>query len=606
MNEIAVQEKIAVKERKVAAQQPTSINPITAEIIRHGLLSIPNQIDVNITRTAFSPLIYEYKDYAVGIVDPDGRLICQSKGGIPIFVANALGAAVQDGLKVHGREAIEPGDIIISNHAGTLGQHLNNVVMYTPIHFGADGKEDLFGFMAVLVHWIDVGGITVGSCISSNTTEIFQEGIQFRSTKLWSRGRPLRDIYRIIEVNTRFPYMAMGDLESQIAGCLLGKAKILELLAKYGMANVRAAIELMWQASEAATRDAIRKIPDGVYEASSFLDNDGIDLERRVPIGVIVRVQGDEMTVDFSGVGDQVKGPLNSGREGGAVAAARIALKYFATPDEPANDGSFRPLHVVIPEGKFLSARPGAPLGAYSTPLSSVIDTILKALVPAAPERVAAGHHGTMGIHAYEGRDPKTGELFQNLETSHGGWGASLGHDGPGPYKTMGHGDTRDVPIEAQEAMYPLRIDYTRFRQDSGGAGEFRGGLGLEKKVTALAPCQVRLLVERNGCPAWGIFGGCDGKPPMTTIERPGREPVASLKGLFDLEAGDAVSVLTGAGGGYGDSLKRDTTRVAADVRHGYVSRAAARDLYGVVLDDNGIVQESETRDLRRRLAGVP
>ena len=334
-----------------------AVNPITAEIIRHALLSIPNQIDVNITRTAYSPLVYEYKDYAVGIVDPEGRLISQSSGGIPLFVANALGTAVNDGVLIHGRDGIEPGDVIFSNHAGTLGQHLNNVVMYTPVFIGAE----LVAFMCVLVHWIDVGGMVVGSCAPVGPTEIFQEGIQYRSVKLWSRGKPMKDVYRIIENNTRFPRMLLGDIESQLAGCLMGRDLIAGVVEKYGLATTRGAVEIMWKRSEAAARAAIRKIPDGVYRASSFLDNDGVELEKKMVLDVVVRVEGDEMTVDFSGICDQVKGPINSGREGGAVTAARIAFKYIAAPDEPGNDGSFRPLHVVIPDGKFLSASGTAP-----------------------------------------------------------------------------------------------------------------------------------------------------------------------------------------------------------------------------------------------------
>ncbi len=319
-----------------------TVNPITAEIIRYGLMSIPNQIDVNITRTAYSPLVYEYKDYAVGIVDPEGRLISQSSGGIPLFVANALGTAVNDGIAIHGRDGIEPGDVIFSNHAGTLGQHLNNVVMYTPVFAGSE----CVAFMCVLVHWIDVGGMVVGSCAPVGPTEIFQEGIQFRSVKLWSRGEARKDIYRIIEYNTRFPRMLLGDIESQLAGCLMGRDLIAAQIEKYGLEAVRASVELMWRRSEAAARASIAAIPDGIYRASSFLDNDGVELDKKMPVDVVVTVSGDEMTVDFSGVADQVKGPINSGREGGAVTAARIAFKYIAAPDDPANDGSFRPLKI--------------------------------------------------------------------------------------------------------------------------------------------------------------------------------------------------------------------------------------------------------------------
>ena len=586
--------------QRQTAQSASTLNPITAEIVRHALLSIPNQIDANIMRTAFSPLIYEYKDFAVGIVDAEGKLICQAKGGIPLFVANALGVAVRDGLAVHGADGIEDGDLLITNHAGTMGQHLNNVVMYTPIFAGPD-KRDLFGFMAVLVHWIDIGGITVGSFLSSDTTSVFQEGIQYRSVKLWSRGKPQKDIYSIVQTNTRFPHMLMGDLESQIAGCLLGRTKVAEVIGKYGLDTVRASVEAMWDRSEASTRKALHEIPDGTYEAESFIDNDGVELDRRVPVRVVVHVAGDEMTVDFSGVAEQARGPINSGREGGAVAAARIALKYLAMPDEPPNDGCFRPLHVVIPDGKFISAGADAPLGAYSTVLPTVVDTIIRALVPAAPDRVAAGHHATMGLHAFEGRH-ENGELFQNVETSHGGWGASLGHDGAGPFKTMVHGDTRDVPVEVQEALYPLRIERLGFREDSGGAGEFRGAPGLEKITKALRPCEARISVERTGCPSWGILGGRGGARPETYILRPGQAPTEVLKGVVKLSAGDSVRVLSGGGGGYGDPLRRDPARVAEDVRRGIVTRHVALDVYGVELDETAQPMNAETAEQRETL----
>jgi N-methylhydantoinase B len=578
--------------------QAATINPITAEVIRHGLLSIPNQIDVNITRTAYSPLIYEYKDYAVGMVDPEGRLISQSEGGVPLFVANALGVAVRDGLAVHGPDGIEPGDVIISNHAATLGQHLNNVVMYTPVYAGPE-KADLIAYMCVLVHWLDVGGGVVGSCTSTNSRDIFQEGIQFRSTKLWSRGKPNQDIYRIIEVNTRFPRMLFGDIEAQLAGCMLGRDMVVALADKYGVDDFREAIELMWRRSERIARAAIRQIPDGTYAASSFLDNDGVALDQPVPINIVVRVEGDELTIDFSGISDEVKGPLNSGRDGGAITVARIALKYLAMPHEPANDGSFRPLRVVIPDGKFLSAKAGAPMGWYSSPLPSVVDTVIKAMVEAAPEHVAAGHHGTFGTHSFHGRDPVTGELFQVLNSSHGGWGASLGHDGPGPYKTLTHGDTLDVPIEAQEALYPLRYEKLEFIADSGGAGEFRGGPGMEKVVVAVAPCTAAMNIDRTQCPGWGIRGGRDGAAPDAYHERRGHPPRKILKEMIDLDAGEQIRVLSGGGGGYGDPRRRRPDAVARDVQLGYVTRKAARDVFGVAIGDDGGVIEEETMRLR-------
>ena len=595
---------------QTSSSHTRSVNPITAEMIRHALLAIPNQIDLNITRTAFSPIIYVYKDFACGIVDPEGRLICQGKGSIPLFVANALGVAVRDGLAVHGREGIEPGDVIFTNDPGSLGQHLNNVAMYTPI-FGGTGGNELLGFMAVLVHWIDIGGMVVGSAATSKSTDIFQEGIQFRSVKLWSRGKPVKDVYRIIESNTRFPRMLMGDVQSQLAGCLLGKEMFLGVVDKYGLESVRSSIELMWERSEAAARRAISNIPDGTYCASSFLDSDSIEVNRHIEVNVEVRVHGDEMTVDFSKVSDQVKGPLNSGREGGAVTAARIAFKYLVAPDEPANDGSFRPLHIVIPEGKFISATGSAPMGGYSTPIPTVVDTVVKCLVTGMPGYVAGGHHGNFGIHGYSGISPITKQLFHCNSTMHGGWGASLGHDGPGPYKTMAHGDTLDIPVEMQEALYPIRIESQRMRIDSGGAGKFRGGLGVEKVSRFLAPCSSHTSSDRNGCAPWGILGGKDGAVPDVEVERAGSpgERESARKTTIPLSPGDSMHIISGGGGGYGDPLERDAARVERDVQLGYVSVEAALADYGVVLDSSMRILPLETlreRDRRRLCQPLP
>ena len=269
------------------------IDPITAEIVVHAISAVPNLIDKNITQTAFSPLVSEYKDYAVGIVDGDGKLITQCKGGIPIFVANALSAAVRDGLEVYGADDLQTGDIVITNHAGTMGQHLNNVVMYTPIRRSED-PDGLFGFMAIVMHWVDVGGIVVGSCLSNETTDVFQEGIQFHTVKLHSRGEPVGEMYRMITANTRFPQMVLGDLEAQIAGCLHGRDLVDELLERYGQAQVRAAVERYWDQSEAAVKRAIADIPNGTYTARSFLDNDGVHQDDTVEVNAAVQVADDE------------------------------------------------------------------------------------------------------------------------------------------------------------------------------------------------------------------------------------------------------------------------------------------------------------------------
>ena len=234
------------------------LDPISLAVIRYGLISITNQIDANIKRTAFSPYIYEYNDFAVGLTDPDGQLVAQCTGGMPPFVADSVGAAVRDGLQVYGRDKMHPGDVIVCNHAAVQGQHLNNTVMYTPIHETAEGGA-LIGFFAINVHWIDIGGSVPRS------TDIFMEGLQLRSIKLWSRGAPVEEVYRIIECNSRMPTELMGDIAAQLAGCLLGRDLTRALVQRYGMPTYFKAIAAILDQSEAAARAVIKSMPDGVY-----------------------------------------------------------------------------------------------------------------------------------------------------------------------------------------------------------------------------------------------------------------------------------------------------------------------------------------------------
>jgi N-methylhydantoinase B len=564
-----------------AGDPKLGVDPITAEIINHGISAIPNLIDKNITRTAFSPLVAEYKDYAVGMVDADARLITQSRGGLPVFCANALSVGVRDGLQLYGKRRLQHGDIVISNHAATMGQHLNNVVMYTPIRTSEE-DDGLFGFMAIVVHWVDVGGIVVGSCLSSETRDVFQEGIQYHTVKLHSRGEPVEEIYRIIKANTRFPDLAMGDLESQVAGCLMGRDMVLEIIRKHGIANVRDAVEAFWAQSEAGVRKAINAIPDGTYRASSFLDNDGINLDCTIPVEVAVHVKGDEITIDLSGLGAQVDGPMNAGFEGGAVAAARIACKYFFSSDDPANDGAYRPIKVHCPIGTFLSARPGAPLSGSGNMLPTVVDTILRALGEADPSRVPAAHHGTYGIHVIYGQLPD-GHWYQHLESSIGGWGAAHDRDGTGPFRSIVHGDTLEVPAELQEATHPYLLEWVRLRRDSAGAGAFRGGLGVEKCYRMLTSARLTVIMERTKCQPWGLNGGRPGVTGRVEVHRrDGGGPETLIKGATVLNEGDRVLLFTGGGGGYGNPSERSIARIEQDIAHGYISKEAARADYGI------------------------
>lgn len=561
------------------------LDSISAEIIISKLSAIPNLVDKDITRTAFSPLISEYKDYAVGILDAEGKLIAQCRGGLPIFIANALSAAVEDGLEIYGKSRLQHGDVIITNYAGTMGQHLNNVVMYTPIRLSED-EGGLLGFSAVVMHWMDVGGMIVGSCFSNEATDIFQEGIQFHTVKLHSLGRPVEEIYRMVKHNTRFPEMVIGDMESQVAGCLMGRDMVLEVADAFGTDALRSAVVYFWDRSERSARDLIRSLPDGTYCASSFLDDDPQDRGDSIPIDVAVIVAGDEITIDLSGLPEQAKLPINAGFAGGAVAAARIACKYLFSPDEPANDGAFRPIKVHCPPGRLLSAHPTAAMGGSGSTIPTVVDTILRAMAAVMPDHVPAAHHGTYCRHVLYGRRTGTGEWYQHMESAAGGWGAGRSWDGTGPFRSMAHGDTLEVPVELQEAQHPYRLEYIRLRQDSGGAGEYRGGMGLEKSYEMLASGRLNVRIDRTGCAPWGMDGGSDGTTGFMEIYRDGKVSQPLVNDDVSLEPGDCVRLYSGGGGGYGKPGDRARSAVIEDVREGYISPETALRDYGVSEQD--------------------
>ena len=393
--------------------------------------------------------------------------------------------------------------------------------MYTPVLAGPGGDE-LIGFFAVNCHWIDIGGSAIGS-VSYSSTDIFMEGLQLRSIKLWSKGEPIEEVYRIIENNTRFPLELLGDIEAQLGGCFLGRDLTQAMADKYRPKVFLGTLDRILDQCEAATREKIRAIPDGVYQHEAFLDNDGVR-DEKIPIRVKVIVAGDELTVDFSEMSPQVKGCINSGFYGGGRTCVRVAFKYLIATDEPANEGTFRPVKMILPEGKLISAEATAAMGLYSIPFPTVIDCIIKALEPALPEQVTGAHFGTFSSLSFAGKRQDSGAVFKANDSGHGGWGACATHDGAGPFRTMAHGDTRLIPIELQESMYPFRVEEFRLRQDSGGAGKWRGGLGFDKQYVLLAPCELWANFDRIGCPPWGVQGAKEGKSGQVLITKNGCE----------------------------------------------------------------------------------
>ncbi len=576
------------------------MDPITLEVISSSLLAYADEMNNNFWRTSYSFMNYEMRDFAVWIVDPSGKIIIQSKFTHPAFTAD-LGFVVKAAVDKIGDEGIDEEDIILSNDPNSQGQHLNNVVVFTPLF--VNGK--IFAFPCLRAHWHDVGGGFIESG-STSSTEIFQEGIQLNAIKVYRKNLPNRDILRIIEQNTRFPDLVLGDLNAQIAACKLGLRRLAELLKKFGQEQVREAIQKTWDMSEETARKGVRSIPSGEYRAEAFLDNDGAEFDRPVKVSARVEVSGDRMIIDFSDMSDQVKGSINSGFFGGATNAARIAFKCLTTPLLPSNEGCFRPLEVVCPQGKLLNARSPAAMGDWSVPFPTVIDTILKALAGAVPDRIPAATRGDPRGIGFSGFDPVKRKYFSIHVPPIGGHGARPLRDGPAPRCAIQQGDEHMVPVEVSEIKSPIVFEKFELCPDSGGAGKFRGGMGVDGVVHLLTDGFLRNKMIRSLCPPWGFQGGGNGTANRAFVLQPDgtTEKVPRVEN-YPLPAGRRVRLLTGGGGGYGDPLERPPEVVRMDVKNGYISLESAERDYGVFFHSSDLeVDEKATvrfRNERRK-----
>jgi N-methylhydantoinase B len=565
------------------------MDPITLEVINSSLAAYADEMTNSFWRSSYSYMNYEVRDFAVGFVDRAGRIVMQSRYTHPAFTGD-LGVVVKATVDEIGEAELEDGDIIATNDPDIQGQHLNNVVVFAPFfHAG-----EIFGYSCVRAHLHDVGGSTIGSG-SPSSTEIFQEGIQISSVRIYRRGEPNSDILRMIERNTRFPELVMGDLNAQVAACKLGLRRLSELMAAHGPALIEEAVAIGWDMAEKAARKAVAEIPDGSYYGESWLDNDGVDLDRRVPVKVRVIVQGEQMTIDFSEIADQVRGSMNSGYFGGATNVGRIAFKCLTTPYLPSVEGCFRPLTVICPEGKILHARRPAAMKDWSVPFPTIIDTILRAISSAIPGRVPAATRGDARGSDVKGFDPLKRKYFTVHIPHPGGHGARPHADGPAPKCSIQQGNEHTVPAEINETKCPVVFEKVALREDSGGAGRYRGGLGVDVVASFTLDAKVRNRMTRLECPPWGLEGGLEGASNQSLVIEDGGEVSLSRGSDYGLPVGRRIRVLTGGGGGYGDPLQRPVQQVMDDLIDGYISRASAERDYGLAFDAMGDLDTDAT-----------
>ncbi|GAA4003599.1 hydantoinase B/oxoprolinase family protein [Allokutzneria multivorans] len=541
-----------------------SIDPVTVEIIRNALTSAAEDMNAMLIRSAYTPVIYECGDCVVALLDAEHRVLGQS-AGLPIFLGN-LEVCTRFTEERFGADVWRPGDVWILNDSYLGGTHLNDVTVFGPVFTG--GR--LVGFTATRAHWIDVGSKDPGGSMDSVT--IFQEGLRLGPQKLISGGEPVYGVLDTVRTNVRFPYPTMGDLNAMTATIEIGQRRLAEIVERFGAEVLRAAAEEIFDQTERLECAVVREIPDGVYRAEGFLDNDGIDLETPVAVRLKITVSGEDVVFDVTESADQTVGPVNCG-VAQAVSACRVGYKMLVSPDIPGNGGSFRPLTVEVREGSVFGAQAPAACQWYFSHLGLLIDLVARALAPAMPERVAAASHGDSMIVQYAGADPRTGRDYVSLEATLGGWGAWDGGDGETALINNVNGSLKDMPIEVFETRFPLRVTEYGIRTDSGGAGRWRGGNGVVREYVALEDCSLSLWFERSVTPAWGLFGGAGAVAPEVVVN-PGRQDERRLlkcNGLR-LRAGDVVRCLTGGGGGYGPAAERDVRLVDADLLDGNVS----------------------------------
>jgi len=580
----------------MTSAKAVSLDPVTLEVIRNALPAVANEMAADLQRTSYNMMIYEVRDYCTALIGLDGALISQNVGGVSHFVAD-LGVIITDGMKRYGKDGYKPGDVIITNHQAVAGQHLNNIVIYTPYFY----KGKLLMFAMVRAHWIDVGGSSTGFGAGASVPDPWLEGLQLDQIKIYQEGKLDEQVFRILKDNIRFPESSLGDMKSQMAACRLAERRMEELLDKYGKDTVLAAIDQIFAETEQKCRNIVAKLPDGVYEAESVMDDDGIAKGEPIEIKARVTIKGSDMTIDLSGCSQERKAGINAR----TYAGARVAYKALTGPLEPVNEGSFRACEVVIPEGNIMMARWPAPMASWSRIVPMVVDTIVRALATAMPDKVPAGHHGLLGgTVVFFGIDPKTKRRFVIQSIEGGGWGGRPHEDGESATVSVCQGDVRNGPIESIELKCPVLVEGRDLRMDSAGAGKYRGGLGLDMKVRNLVEGSWNFdNTRRSICPPWGLNGGADASYSEYFLKKPGQNDFeAAFTTRTPVPVDSEVIVRTGGGGGWGDPLERDPEKVRHDVIEEYVSAVAARDDYGVVLDSKRNVDAAGTKALREKM----
>ena len=575
----------------------TRLNPITVEIIGNSLASIADEILVGLIKSAYSTNIKERQDCSSVVMDAQGRVVSISDMSLPMHLSSFMftGEAL---LKRFPKEAINDGDVFIVNDPYSGGpSHLADVTFVAPVFH----EGELVAFVGNTGHWPDVGGKAPGQAALGDATEIYQEGLRLPIVRLQKRGEVQQDILGIVLLNVRDPHNRDGDIRAHMGSLNLGVLRMKDLAAQYGGKVIIDALDKLLDVAEVKARHGILSLAEGDYEALDFLDDD-VDNDEPIPIKVRVVIRHKpepSITVDYAGTGGPAKFGINMPYHG-TVTVVFWVMRSILDPDLQPNAGFERAIKVLAPDGCLVNCKAPSPLGARYEVASQIPDSLFLALSGAIRTGIEAGGHGTHGM-GFSAQPPNS---FIYYETVGGGGGARPNKDG-----VSGVHITSNLPIEAMEQEFPMMADRLEYIPDSGGPGRFRGGLGVRKDWRMLVDSFVGVHSNRHKIPGPGLLNGSDGT--LTKIVRnpdsPSSEVLPREATLLPVGPNDVITIFAGGGGGYGDPLERDPSKVWEDVVNGLVTVEAARRDYKVALNPDSLeVDVAVTKQLRSELHQGP
>ncbi|OED39333.1 methylhydantoinase [Chromatiales bacterium (ex Bugula neritina AB1)] len=551
----------------------SGLDPITLEIIANGLRSIADECFVALMRSSYSTNIKERKDHSIALVDREGRLVVQAALTLPIHIAS-MGGLMQCVLQKFKGD-IEEGDIFVANDPHTAGgTHLPDINYAMPIF--VDGE--IVAFVCNIAHHADIGGMVPGS-MAGGMSEIYQEGLRIPVIKLFRKGVLQTDIMDLMLLNVRVPDERRGDHNAQIASCKLGARRFGEVVETHGLANVLGAFDEIISRTAQRMKMAIAEIPDGTYQWQDYMDGDGIG-SVDIPICLALTVEGENIHCDFSGTSEQVAGNINTTMNA-VQASACYALISALDSEIPSNQGVLDVVDITAAPGTLINCVFPAPVAARAHTCQRVVDTVLGALSKALPEQVIAAANGANTTAVFSGVDPRTGKPYLYLETLGGGMGARAtkdGKDGVQVHIT----NTSNLPVESIEQEYPLRVEEYSLVENSGGAGTYRGGMGLRRILKPVDhDCVFNGAGERFRHEPWGLFGGQPGATGQFLLrDLTGERRLDDKPGEVAITPEDRIIVETPGAGGYGPPGQRDPDLVERDQHSGKFTEEYIRKHY--------------------------